>query len=62
VKGKSLSIARRRIAAAHCRIGHIRRVKSRKPKGIVLAQRPRAGKTLPRASRVSLVVSRGGKR
>jgi hypothetical protein len=59
LKGKVVGVARSRIAEAHCRVGRVSRVKSAKRKGIVLSQRPRAGKTLPRSSRVNLVVSRG---
>jgi Right handed beta helix region/PASTA domain len=62
VKGKHLRVARKRIVAARCRLGRVRLVRSRRAKGIVLAQRPRAGRKLPRGTRVNLVVSRGRKR
>ena len=62
VKGKSLAKARSRIASAHCRVGRVRYVKSKRPRGVVLSQRPAAGKTLPRGGRVNLVVSRGRRR
>jgi Ca2+-binding RTX toxin-like protein len=62
VIGKRLPIARTRIVKAHCRVGRIRFVSSSRRRGLVLAQRPRAGKTLTRGARVNLVVSRGRKR
>jgi hypothetical protein len=62
LREKLLRVARTRIAAAHCSLGRIRYVRSKKKKGLVLAQSPVAGKTLPRGTRVKLVVSRGAKR
>jgi serine/threonine-protein kinase len=60
VKGKPLAVAKRRIAAAHCRIGRVTRANSKTVrKGRVISQRPRAGRRLLRGSRVNLVVSRG---
>jgi hypothetical protein len=59
VKGKQLAIARRRIRKAHCAVGAIRHARPKKKRGLVIAQRPPAGRTLPKAARVSLVVSRG---
>jgi hypothetical protein len=57
VVGKPLAKAWRRIAAAHCRLGKVRRVKStKKRRGRVLRQRPAAGKQLPSDSRVNLTV------
>jgi hypothetical protein len=61
LREKLLRVARTRIAAAHCSLGRIRYVRSKKKKGLVLAQSPVAGKTLPRGTRVKLVVSRGAK-
>jgi beta-lactam-binding protein with PASTA domain len=61
VKGKKLALARRRIKKPHCAVGSIRFASSNKKRGLVIAQRPRAGRTLPRAVRVNLVVSRGRK-
>ncbi len=61
VKGKQLAIARRRIKKAHCAVGAIRYARSKKKRGLVIAQRPPAGRTLPKAARVNLVVSRGRK-
>jgi serine protease len=61
VTGKRLAIARGRIKKAHCAVGSIRHAHSKKRRGLVIAQRPRAGRTLPKAARVNLVVSRGRK-
>jgi beta-lactam-binding protein with PASTA domain len=60
VKGKTLTVAKRKIAAAHCRTGRVTRAKSKTvPKGKVISQTPRAGKRLAKGSKVNLVVSRG---
>ena len=59
VVGLALGRARVRIRRAHCSVGRIRRVRSRRPAGRVLSQRPRRGRVLSRGARVNLVVSRG---
>jgi hypothetical protein len=59
VKGKSLAVARRAIRRANCAIGRVRQVRSRRAKGRVLSQSPRAGARKPVRAKVSLVVSRG---
>jgi Fe-S cluster biogenesis protein NfuA len=60
VKRKPLATAKRRIVAAHCRTGKVRKVHSKTVrKGRVISQRPRAEKKLVRGSKVNLVVSRG---
>jgi beta-lactam-binding protein with PASTA domain len=59
VVGDSLANARYRIAGAHCRVGKVIRVASRRRKGTVVAQSPRPGKVLAKGSRVGLTVSRG---
>lgn len=60
VVGKPLRVARRLITKRRCRVGKITRRPSRVVRaGIVLAQRPKAGKRLPRGSKVALVVSSG---
>ena len=59
VAGRSLRVARARIRRAGCRVGTVRRARSRRRAGIVLRQAPRAGSTRRRGARVSLVVSRG---
>jgi hypothetical protein len=61
VRGRLLARARARIAAAHCRVGKLRYARSRLKKGLVVAQSPRAGGSLPRGGRVNLIVSGGTK-
>jgi PASTA domain len=59
VVGKPLAKAWQRVAAAHCRLGTVKRVKAAKPRrGRVVRQRPRAGKRLPSDARVNLTVGR----
>lgn len=55
--GKPFLRAWRRLVAAHCRLGSVRRVKSKRH-GRVLRQRPAAGKRLRSDSRVNLTVGR----
>ncbi|MEK6274485.1 MAG: PASTA domain-containing protein [Actinomycetota bacterium] len=57
VIGLRLAVARQRIGRANCRVGRVRRVRSRKV-GKVLSQSPKAGSRLPRATKVNLVVGR----
>jgi hypothetical protein len=57
VVGTTLDTARTRIAAAGCSVGTVRRVRSRQV-GIVLAQSPAPGTTLPQGGRVDLTVGR----
>jgi hypothetical protein len=59
VVGKRLATARRLIVRARCRVGRVRRARSRRATGRVLSQSPRAGVRRARGSRVNLVVSRG---
>jgi hypothetical protein len=59
VVGKRLAAAKRAITRARCRVGRIRRARSRKARGMVVKQTPRAGVRRPRGTRVHLVVSRG---
>jgi hypothetical protein len=59
VVGKKLVTARRMITRARCRVGRVRRAKSRKPRGRVVRQTPRWGVSRARGTRVNLVVSRG---
>jgi hypothetical protein len=59
VVGKKLGRAASLILRAHCRVGRVsRRTSARKRRGKVLAQSPRAGRSLPLNSRVRLVVGR----
>jgi hypothetical protein len=57
VVGLRLAAAKQRIRRASCAVGRIR-AKHSKRVGRVLAQRPRAGTTLPQGGRVNLVVGR----
>jgi len=57
VIGLRLLPARARIRRANCRVGRIRRARSRRV-GRVIAQSPRAGAMRPRSARVNLVVGR----
>jgi plastocyanin len=59
VVGKKLLVARRAITRAHCRVGRVRKTRSRKARGRVVSQSPRPGVRRPRGTRVNLVVSRG---
>jgi uncharacterized delta-60 repeat protein len=53
-----LARARTRIRRAHCRVGRVRSVRSRRFRGIVVKQSPRAGRRVARGTRVNLVVGR----
>lgn len=59
VRGKKLAAARRTIRRANCRVGRVRKARSQRPRGRVLAQTPRPGKRLALGTKVNLVVSRG---
>ena len=59
VVGKRLAAARRSIRAAHCSLGRVRRISSRKSAGRVIAQSPRPGLRKPAGTKVKLVVSKG---
>jgi hypothetical protein len=57
--GKTLARARRMIRVAHCSMGRIRRARSKRARGRVVSQKPRAGRVLAATAKVNLVVSRG---
>jgi hypothetical protein len=57
VVGTTLDAARVKIVGAGCSVGTVKRVRSMQV-GIVLAQNPAAGTTLPAGSRVNLTVGR----
>ncbi len=59
VVGKKLATARTAIRRARCSVGRIRRARSRRAKGRVVGQSPRAGRRVRDGTRVNLVVSRG---
>jgi hypothetical protein len=58
VVGRSLAKAWRRVVEAHCRLGSVRRLKSKRQRGRVLGQNPSARRVLPSDSRVNLSVAR----
>jgi PASTA domain len=62
VQGRKMAAARKAIRRAHCRVGRVRKARSLRPSGRVIAQTPRAGKRLPLGAKVNLVVSRGHSR
>ncbi|MEP6910072.1 MAG: PASTA domain-containing protein [Actinomycetota bacterium] len=57
VIGLRLAVARNRIGRANCRVGRVRRARSRRA-GRVLLQSPRAGSVRSRGAKVNLVVGR----
>ena len=60
VVGLKLAKARSKIVRAHCKVGKVRKKFSRRrKKGKVIAQKPKAGKTLPANSKVRLTVGKG---
>jgi hypothetical protein len=59
VTGKKLAAARRSIRKAHCGVGRVRRARSRRPSGRVVAQSLRPGLRRPMGTKVNVVVSRG---
>ena len=60
VVGKTLSAARRALARKHCRLGRIGHAFSTKrKKGLVISQKPRAGARRASGAKVNVVVSKG---
>jgi Glucodextranase, domain B/PASTA domain len=60
LKGMKLATAERAVRRAHCKVGKIKRVKSRKVrKGRVTSSSPPAGRRLRAGSKVELFVSKG---
>jgi beta-lactam-binding protein with PASTA domain len=60
VKGKTVAQAKAALTAKRCRAGKVKRQFSSKvKKGRVIAQSRRPGTTLPRNTKVNLVVSKG---
>ncbi len=57
--GKTLARSRRLIRLAHCSVGRIRRARSKRARGRVVSQKPRAGRVFAATTKVNLVVSRG---
>lgn len=63
VRGKKLAAAKASIKKARCAVGKVaRKASKRVKKGRVISQSPRAGSSLPNATKVNLVVSKGKKR
>jgi acid phosphatase type 7 len=59
VIGWHLGFARNALLRARCATGRVRSAKSRRARGIVVSQSPRAGLARPIGTRVNLTVSRG---
>jgi len=60
LRGKRLASAEKAIRRAHCKVGRIRRIRSRHVRrGHVIWQSRRAGGSLPAGAKVRLLVSRG---
>jgi beta-lactam-binding protein with PASTA domain len=60
VVGLKFGKARAKLVRAHCRVGKVtKRFSTRKKKGRVVAQRPRAGRTLPAGGKANLTVGKG---
>ncbi len=63
VVGNRLPVAKRKIRARHCRVGHVtRRHSSRRLRGRVIHQAPKAGRRFAAGHRVNLVVGKGPRR
>jgi subtilisin family serine protease len=58
LRGLRLAAAKAAIVHAFCSVGRVRRTRSRLRRGRVVAQTPRAGRTLALRARVNLIVSR----
>jgi len=60
VVGLKLAKAKAKIRARHCGVGKITRTtSSQAKKGRVVAQRPKAGKTLRKGAKIALKVGKG---
>jgi uncharacterized repeat protein (TIGR01451 family) len=60
VVGQTFKAAKRKIVAAHCKVGKVKHAAStRVPRGTVSAQSPKAGKKLAGGSKVNVTVSLG---
>jgi len=62
VQGRPLAAARRAIRRAHCSVGRVRQVRSRRARGRVISQSPRPGLRRVAGTKVNLVVSKGRRR
>jgi beta-lactam-binding protein with PASTA domain len=61
VVGQQLASAKRLIVKWHCATGKIKSAYSRRQKGRVISQSPRAGRELAAGTPIRLVVSKGRK-
>jgi uncharacterized repeat protein (TIGR02543 family) len=60
VKGKTLAAAKRKLTRANCALGKVTRAYSaRVKKGLVISQKPVAGRKLAKGAKVAVVASRG---
>ncbi|HKH31540.1 MAG TPA: S8 family serine peptidase [Gaiellaceae bacterium] len=59
VKGKTVAAAKTALKRAGCKLGPVKRVRSRVPKGRIVAQRPAAGRRVGKGTPVAVTVSRG---
>ena len=61
--GKKLAAAKAKVRASHCKVGKVSYAKStKKKKGKVIRQKPKAGSHRANGAKVNLVVGRGPKR
>jgi hypothetical protein len=59
LRGLTLKKAKRKLRKAHCRLGKVRKARSRVKRGRVIAQKPRPRKVLRRGAKVGVTLSRG---
>jgi Ca2+-binding RTX toxin-like protein len=59
VVGMQLTRAKRKLRAAHCRVGTVRTVRAKQRRGIVVRQSPRPRTRLRNGGKVKLTISRG---
>jgi hypothetical protein len=62
LKGKTVTKARSLLHTAHCAFGSVTHAHSKLRRGLIVSQRPRAGASRPRGTKVRVVVSRGPRR
>ena len=62
LKGKTVAKARTALRLAHCSLGRVSSARSRRRRGVIVSQRPRAGAVRARGAKVNVVVSRGRRR
>lgn len=62
LRAKTVAKARTLLRRAHCALGRVSYARSRLRRGLIISQRPRAGASRPRGTKVKVVVSRGRRR